>query len=376
MKKIAFVSTNDGHKWGGSEELWSLTALHLLDNGCGVAVGIKKWPEDPPRITDIKNKGGKIYFKNSNINLYDRLRSKIRPTQTKLKLKEKEKNWLDEYGPSLVVISLGHSMQGLDWMTACSKRNIPYVILVQLSMEHKWPGDHESKALKNGYEAAKKVCFVSKRNQDITKFQLNSDLENAVVIRNSFKVSWENQLDWPDSNTFKLASVAALSTFHKGQDLLFQVLRKEKWKQRPLTLTLVGDGPHAENLKYHAEKWDLKNVEFHGFSNDIEEIWKNHHGLLMGSRVEGLPLALVEAMLCKRVPIVPDVAGNNELVIDNVNGFLAKAPTVELIDEALERAWEQRSDWQDIGKKASEKVRATIPEKPVEVFADQLLELI
>lgn len=376
MKRIAFVTTNDGHKWGGSEELWSLTALDLLGKNYGVAVSIKKWDKDPQRVIDIKRKGGKIYFKNNNISFLNKIESKIWTTKSKLKNKEKEKEWLDEYTPALVVISLGHNMQGLDWMNACRKRNIPYVIVIQLVMEHKWPNENEARQFAEGYDGAKRAYFVSKRNLDITRFQLNSELRNAEVVRNPFKVSWDNDLNWPEAREFKLASVAALSTFHKGQDLLFQVLRQKKWQERPLTLTLIGSGPHLQNLQHHAKKWNLKKVIFHGFSNNIEEIWKNHHALLMGSRVEGLPLALVEAMLCNRVPIVPDIAGNSELVIDNVNGFLAKAPTVELIDEALERAWQRRGEWEDMGKKACEKVKEMVPEHPVSCFSDKLIELL
>ena len=51
-----------------------------------------------------------------------------------------------------------------------------------------------------------------------------------------------------------------------------------------------------------------------------------------------MPLSLVEAMLCRRPCIATDVGGNRELIRDGVNGFLAKAPTVESLDEAMNRA--------------------------------------
>ena len=66
-----------------------------------------------------------------------------------------------------------------------------------------------------------------------------------------------------------------------------------------------------------------------------------------------MPLSVVEAMLCGRPCIVTDVAGNRELIRDNVNGFLAKAPTVELLDEAMNRAWENRHRLREMGEAAA-----------------------
>ena len=91
-----------------------------------------------------------------------------------------------------------------------------------------------------------------------------------------------------------------------------------------------------------AKELDLPHIEFAGFVEDIEQLWTRHHALVLPSRFEGMPLSLVEAMLCGRPSIVTDVAGHRELVRDNVNGFLAKAPTVELLNEAMNRAWENR----------------------------------
>jgi len=68
--------------------------------------------------------------------------------------------------------------------------------------------------------------------------------------------------------------------------------------------------------------------------------------------------------------------GIKELVEDNVNGFLAKAPTVELIDEAMERAWQRKDEWEEMGKLATEKARKLIPADPVKIFSDQLKELL
>ena len=80
-------------------------------------------------------------------------------------------------------------------------------------------------------------------------------------------------------------------------------------------------------------------------------------------------------MLCGRVSIVTDVAGNREPFEDNVTGFIAAAPTIVHLDEAMERAWQRREDWRKMGLAAAAAIRATMPRDPAGLLAEQLLAL-
>jgi glycosyltransferase involved in cell wall biosynthesis len=85
-----------------------------------------------------------------------------------------------------------------------------------------------------------------------------------------------------------------------------------------------------------------------------------------------MPLVLVEAMLCGRPCIVTNVGGNAELVEDNVSGFIASAPNEACLDEAMERAWARRDEWQEIGEAAGRRVRTVVPPDPVTDFIQEL----
>ena len=106
---------------------------------------------------------------------------------------------------------------------------------------------------------------------------------------------------------------------------------------------------------------------------NIADVWRDHHALVLPSRFEGLPLSIVEAMLSERPVIATDVAGNKELLQDDVTGFIAAAPTVMHLDEAMERAWQRRGEWRTIGRAAGEAARAVLPKDPARAFADKLL---
>ena len=97
---------------------------------------------------------------------------------------------------------------------------------------------------------------------------------------------------------------------------------------------------------------------------------KKEQGTLEG----GMPLATVEAMFCGRVPIVTRCAGS--LVDDGKTGFVAAAAALELVDDALERAWQNRDRWPEIGKDAAREIRQQYPQQPVKNFSDTLVELV
>jgi glycosyltransferase involved in cell wall biosynthesis len=162
----------------------------------------------------------------------------------------------------------------------------------------------------------------------------------------------------------------------KGQDLLFAALAKPQWRDRPVRLSLFGTGQNERSLPIMARMFGLERVKFRGFVKDIEGVWADHHALVLPSRHEGMPLAVVEALLCGRVCVVTDVAGNTEFIDDGVTGFVAKAPTLPLVSDALERAWQRRTEWHAIGKAAAQAVRERVPSDPVGVFVRELEQCV
>lgn len=365
MKKIAFIGINDTAPWGGSEELWAQTAIHLAKAGYRVGVTVKGWTTKPKQIEAIESVC-EVTYRGYDRTLLEKIAFMTHRGKSFYR-------WLDQFRPDLAVICQACNNDGLYWMEACAARNIPYVTIAQSGSENYWYSDDLNDRLMTAYTQAKRCYFVSQRTLELTVKQIAADLPQAEVVRNPFNVSYNAVPSWkPTDEGFKLACVGRIHPVSKGQDVLFEVLRSPKWKNRPLTVTLVGSGSHIETLKRLQRLWGLNNVEFGQFTPDIETVWASHHALILPSRYEGLPLVIVEAMLCGRTCIVTDVAGNTELIDDNVTGFVAKAPTPELLDEALERAWQQRESWYEMGKAAAEKVRQVIPPDPIAVFAQKL----
>jgi glycosyltransferase involved in cell wall biosynthesis len=362
-----------GSSWGGSEELWSQAAARLAGNGNVVAARVLWWPDTPPRIAELLRCHIKLHFhyrkrplRTAAARLVDLLRTASwRP----------DHGWLDRFRPDLVVISSCIHTSGFRIAEACRRRNIPYSIIVQSAGEMSWPDDRRCARLADAYAHAKKVFLVAEENGQLIENQLAIRLDRAAVVRNPFNVSYEARPAWPGGRTTRLACVARLEPSAKGQDILLDVLRRPKWKDRPVSLSLFGTGANAERLRQLVRRVGLENVAFNGFEPDVEKIWATHHALVLPSRFEGTPLAVVEAMLCARPSIVTRVAGR-DLVEDGINGFVAPAPTAQLLDEALERAWERRDEWEAIGRCAATTIRKQVPPDPVGEFVEQLKSLL
>lgn len=55
--------------------------------------------------------------------------------------------------------------------------------------------------------------------------------------------------------------------------------------------------------------------------------------------MKGQALTLIKAIRCYRVAVVRDEGGATELITEDRNGFVADAPTIKIVDSALEEAW-------------------------------------
>ena len=350
--RLAFITTNPGAtEGGGSEILWIETALKLSQRlDMNIAVTIHDHSLLQPQIQLLKSNGVKIYYKDKDN--YDVL--------TKFK-------------PHMAIFSLGDHNEGLDWFNACKTRNVKYCIINQLTKEGHWPNSITGLSVKQFYLSAEKVFFTSTNNLKLMERQIASSIPNAMQHFNPINIDRNTALDFPSSReVYALAFPARYLVLHKGQDVLFETLNQNKWKQRNLIINMYGNGEHQLQLEQLKEYYALDNVIFNTYKKNILDIWRSNHGIIMTSRMEGVPIVLIGAMLCGRVPVVTDVGGCREIIQDNCSGFIAKAPTAELIDEALERAWNARERWEEIGAAAKQSILNFMPEDPVQDFIEKL----
>ena len=177
----------------------------------------------------------------------------------------------------------------------------------------------------------------------------------------------------PEAQVIEMACVGRLQVADKGQHLLLAALSEEPWRSRPFRLSFYGEGPDRKYLEELVEFYCLGDkVCLAGHTSDVAGIWKRSHLAVQPSFVEGAPQSLLEAMLCRRPCVATAVSGIPEWVEEGKTGFLAEAPTVHHLRLALERAWENRHRWAEMGEAAREACLAKRDPDP----AGTLLELL
>lgn len=376
-RRIVFISSN--FTWGGSEILWSETAAELARRGHAIRVCKNRLPLAEGNVARLKALGISCIELARFPLLPRRLYSLLLGFTPKFSIGfQLLRLWISlrlRPRADLIVLSQGGNHDGWPLAAICRRSGVPLVVICQKASDLYWPQDRFLPAIRAMYAAARHVFFVSHHNAKLTEEQIGAPVRSASVARNPFLVPWEGRSDWPAGETVRLACVGRLYPLEKGQDLLLRVLAREKWRSRPLSVTFFGAGEQRCALEAMARHLNLDSVRFAGHEDDVASIWADHHGLVLASRAEGLPLVLVEAMLSSRVAIVTAVAGNPEVIEDDVTGFLASGPTETALDEAMERAWRRRSEWHAIGAAAGKSIRALVPRDPAAQLADELLRL-
>jgi glycosyltransferase involved in cell wall biosynthesis len=372
--RFVFISTLQTYPWGGSEELWSQTALRLREEGHEVAASVVWWPQLSSKILKLKERGVKLLIR--KLPYHCALPIRVwRLFKRELGFDKRAVHRLFGGKADLIVISQAGALDGLDWMKFCDKAGLPFVSIAQANTEAEWLNDGQKGGAEIIYRAARKIFCVSRHNLELLENQVGGALPNGTVVWNPFNVPTDKPPVWPkEDGIWRLACVARLEPAAKGQDLLFKVLSDPRWKDRSVEISLYGKGPYKETLQQLSAKLNLQNVHFRGHVNDIQKVWEHNHLLVLPSRHEGLPLALVEAMWSARPAVVTDIGGNAEACLDGETGFVAAAPTVKLLDQTLERAWTQRHDWHKMGQAARKRAEQLIPKDPVSVFYQQLLK--
>ena len=128
---------------------------------------------------------------------------------------------------------------------------------------------------------------------------------------------------------------AARLVREKGAHYLIDAYNRLK---TDLRLVIAGDAQHEEAYKkrlYQAAKGN-KNIIFTGFATGrlLEELFSNCYMFVLPSEIEGLPIALLEAMSYGNCCITSDIDENVEVLTDY--GYTFKNKDVESLRETLE----------------------------------------
>jgi glycosyltransferase involved in cell wall biosynthesis len=103
-------------------------------------------------------------------------------------------------------------------------------------------------------------------------------------------------------------------------------------------LVIAGAGPLEDELRALSKDLRLESrVKFLGFQSDIRRWMQAADGFVLSSRLEGLPMSLLEAAACAVPTVATDVPGTREAILDGQTGLLASAGSAHALRDAMKQ---------------------------------------
>lgn len=389
--KIGIISTLEQGIWGGCDPLWLSAAEDALEDGYEVGICLSRGPATISRTEHLISAGAKLFWRKQRRTfcwrlknwLIKRLRnsglSPLRSLGELWRSRSSELRPLFEWKPDVIIVNLSviydcYSLPNL--AEELSKYGVPYVTIVHVANDFQLPGDEMRRVTRQVELNAKAALFVSIGTQRMVKRHLACALPNAAIVRNPVNIKDTSLLPMPPDDVAKFAFVGRLECISKGLDYLFEALGTEQWRQRQWQLSLYGDGFDKQYLTELAQYYNIGDkVIFAGYANDIRQVWEKAHLLVLPSRTESAPLALVEAMLCGRPAVVTDVGGVIEWAFEPETAFIADATTTSSIGAAMERAWQAKDNWEAMGIAAHKFAAERIDPNPGRTLVNLAIQL-
>lgn len=147
--------------------------------------------------------------------------------------------------------------------------------------------------------------------------------------------------EWLPKEDIEIISVGRLFE-PKNYTLLINVMavffKRNTSLENKVSLVIVGEGPLKEKLQQQISDLKLTNqITLFGNSNNVPALLHNADIFVMSSAWEGLPIALLEAMMTGLPIIATDVGGCRDVVEECSAGIIVSPGNVADFSKALEK---------------------------------------
>ncbi len=191
-------------------------------------------------------------------------------------------------------------------------------------------------------------------------------------------------LPWPQdslavSSERRALSLLAVGRLHRVKDYEFLIRACAELRMQGLAFVcrIAGDGPERLALQNQIMKLGLEdNVRLLGHMSreDLVDYYRRADLVVMTSKSEGIPVALMEAMSYAKLVLAPAITGIPELVDDGRTGFLYRPG--DLADFVGKVIWmsDCRESLAGVGRTAAAKVSTSYNrQRNLRAFAEQFL---
>jgi len=189
--------------------------------------------------------------------------------------------------------------------------------------------------------ALKKMKFIPVGISDCVKKSISEEysipLESIPCIYNGVdtKIFLPGVMEKASGNKIRFVSVGTL--YHiKNHKLLIKAFAKTEKLYPDITLSIIGDGELREELDSLIKEYGLVNkIRLLGTIHNVDFYLRQSDIYVMSSNVEGLSLAVLEAMACGLPIISTNAGGVVDIVVNGKNGLITPVGDTKALSEAM-----------------------------------------
>ena len=131
---------------------------------------------------------------------------------------------------------------------------------------------------------------------------------------------------------------------NKNQKTLISAAAQLKDKIPNLKVLLAGNGPKEQELRDQIRAEGVEGiVKLLGYRTDLEKVVPAVDLVVSCSKREGMPLNIIEAMLCKKPVVASHNRGHDELVKDMASGILFDAIDAKVLNRLIDTIYNNPS---------------------------------
>lgn len=154
------------------------------------------------------------------------------------------------------------------------------------------------------------------------------------------------------SSSRKNIKIIAIGRLVKEKGFQHLIKAMNKMKDDVFEVNIYGDGNYRKELEKIV---DFKNITFHGFVSNIDEMIEKSDILILPSYQEAFPFVILEALSRGKIVIATNVGGIPEIIVNKENGFLITPNNTGEIIRVLN--YIKKNDISQMNKKALKTVR-------------------
>lgn len=337
--RITLVSSSSGSTGGGEIYLGYL-AIGLLNLGhevqaiCSSTPGMDEWSESLSRICPV--------IRSDFVPTYDR-RARSLGAALDVRQQARMRHVFQTCRADLLHVNQQVAEDGLDLLLAARGSGIPFLSTIHIThsaseLDARFGGirDWVTKKVLQRLCGAHITVAKSSRARLLDRFERLDPADVHVVqngvpfpkhdsdVRKAAREIWG-----VGAKDIVLGSVGRLNP-QKSPEFALEIVSALKRKNLPVRFIWIGDGAGRASFKHKAASLGIADlVHLDGWRDDVASCLLGLDILLMPSRFEGMPLALLEAMGAGLCCCVSAVDGMEEVIAHGRSGFLCTPGDLE-----------------------------------------------